>query len=88
MTHDQSMTRVPDLRPVTRIINVIQVTRTLLLFLIAAATAMGVFSGYGGLFTLMVLFYGAIAALGTYVLFGWFEHTLGLLAGIYRNTFR
>lgn len=88
MTENQPTTRVPDLRPVTRIISTIQITRTLLLFFIVAATAMAFFAGQGGLFSIVVLFYGVIAALGTYVLFGWFEHTLGLLAGIYRNTLR
>ncbi len=88
MTNDQHSTTGPDLRPVTRVINLIQIARGLLMFVIAAVTLMAVFSAPGSLFSVMVLLYGAIAALGTYVLFGWFEHTLGLLAGIYRNTYR
>lgn len=74
-----------------RLVGTISAIRTLLLILVALATVVGAVGGLAadapGLM-IVALIYGVISGLTIYVMFGWFEQTLAMLAGIFRNTAR
>jgi hypothetical protein len=68
---------------VGRFLSTIRVTRVVLLVLIAVGTVLGAIIA-SELF-LVPLVYGAVSALGVYVVVGWLEHSLRLLCGVYVN---
>ncbi|KRF37099.1 hypothetical protein [Nocardioides sp. Soil805] len=74
-----------------RLVTTIGAIRTLLLVLTGLATVVGAVGGLAadvpGV-ALVALLYGTISGLTIYVLFGWFQQTLAMLAGIFRNTAR
>lgn len=77
-----------DTKPARRLIKTIALLQGLSLVLIALGTLLAAFaaSASGGGFVILVLLYGAIAGVSTFVVFGWLEQTLELLVGIAFNT--
>lgn len=75
-----------------RVATMIATFKWILIGLIALGVLVGVIGGFaaaddGGIFfSFMALVMGAVYAVVTYVMFGWFEQTLRMLASIAANT--